>query len=210
MILLTASDWAKTWSACLTTLAMATVHASVLATAAAGASSWVFQPSTYTHDPHTGARVAQYQRHDPVEPLDDPRLVTSRYHRSHTTLRGGNGSVDTTYEVQSYGNDRGGLDAQWERFHDAWRQSYLTGSYYRAQPAPYGGGYGPGYGGGYPGYGYPGYGGGYGGPTGYYPPVYGPPAYGPPIYRPGFPENPNRPTFHDHLREYDHSPRGGN
>src|SRR5262245_35335535 len=30
--------------------------------------SWVFAPSTYTHDPETGARVAQFARPAPVEP----------------------------------------------------------------------------------------------------------------------------------------------
>lgn len=126
-------------------------------------SSWVFLPSTYTHDPYSGARVAQYERLPAVEPLEDPRLVTSRHRRVRTTVRGADGSVDSTYEVQSYGNDRGGMDAQWERFHDAWRQSTLTGSYYyRNQPAQYGSGYGyPGFGrpgSGHPGYGRPGYG----------------------------------------------------
>lgn len=171
-----------------TTIAATTLMASTAAVFANQA-SWVFRPSTYSHDPMTGARVAQYAQHDPVEPLDDPRLVTSRYTRNRTTLRGADGSVQTTYEVQSYGNDRGGLDAQWERFHDAWRQSYLTGSYYQRSPAPYGGGYGhPGYrhhgGPGYSGPGYwgPGYGGpGYGGP-GYGGPGYGAPGYGRPVY----------------------------
>lgn len=147
--------------------------------------SWVFKPSTYSHDPYSGARVAQYQSHDPVEPLDDPRLVTSRYRRVRTNLRGADGSVETTYDVQSWGNGRGGIDAEWERFHDAWQQSYLTGSYYQRTPAPYGGygyppagaypGYGPGYGQpGYgPGYGYPGYGPGHGHPG---------PGYGRPVY----------------------------
>jgi hypothetical protein len=105
--------------------------------------SWIFGRSSYTHDPYTGARVAQYMRTPPVEPLDDPRLVTSRYRRSRTVLRGANGSVDTYYEVQAWGNGRGGIDAEWERFHNAWKESYLSGGYYNQAPA-----YGPwGYGG---------------------------------------------------------------
>ena len=36
-----------------------------------------------------------------------------------------NGSFDTYYEVQAWGNGRGGIDAEWERFHDAWKESYL-------------------------------------------------------------------------------------
>ncbi|MEN1681545.1 MAG: hypothetical protein AAGJ46_18340 [Planctomycetota bacterium] len=106
-------------------------------------SSWVFAPSTYSHDPVTGARVSQYARVEPVEQLGDPRLVTSRFRRTRTTLRGPDGGVDTTYEVQSYANGRGGLDAEWERFHDAWRQSLLTGDYfYQNRPAPLGAVYG--------------------------------------------------------------------
>lgn len=130
--------------------------------------SWIFRRSTYTHDPETGARVAQYQRLPAIEPLEDERLVTSRYHRTRTNLRGTNGSMETYYEVQSWGNGRGGLDAEWERFHDAWKESILQGGYYNQGPG-YGNGYpgqfgygygGPGNGFGYPGYGFPGIGNG--------------------------------------------------
>jgi hypothetical protein len=118
--------------------------------------SWIFRRSTYTHDPYTGARVAQFMRTPPVEPLEDERLVTSRYHRTRTNLRGADGSIETYYDVQSWGNGRGGIDAEWERFHDAWKESYLQGGYYNQ---------GPGYGGGWPGpWGYSGFNGGYGGP----------------------------------------------
>jgi hypothetical protein len=127
--------------------------------------SWVFRRSTYSHDPETGARVAQYMRTPPVEPLEDERNVTSRYRRIQTNLRGADGSNDTTYEVQAWGNGRGGMDAEWERFHSAWKESYLQNGYFNG-PA-YGGfpgqnsyGYGNGYGGpgygGFPGQGYPG------------------------------------------------------
>jgi hypothetical protein len=127
--------------------------------------SWIFRRSTFTNDPETGARVAQYMRTPPVEPLDDPRLVTSRYRRSRTNLRGNDGSVDTYYEVQSWGNGRGGIDAEWERFHDAWKDSYLQGGYHNQGPgyfAPGGNGFrhgGWGNGNNFPGQGYPGYGG---------------------------------------------------
>jgi hypothetical protein len=95
--------------------------------------SWVFAPSTYTHDPETGARVAQFMRPAPVEPLDDPRLVTSRYRRVRTNLRGVDGSYDTTYDVQNWGNGRGGLDAEWQNFHDMWKESFLTGGSFNQQ-----------------------------------------------------------------------------
>lgn len=119
--------------------------------------SWIFAPGRYTHDPVTGARVAQYMRGPAVEPLDDPRAVTSGYSRSRTVLRGADGSVDTRYRVQSYGNGYGGLDAEWERAHDALRGAPTFGgfgAFYPGYPGfiPYPG-Y-PGFGGiGYPGYG---------------------------------------------------------
>jgi hypothetical protein len=120
--------------------------------------SWVFMRSRYTHDPETCARVAQYDRKAPVEPLDDPRLVTSGYSRTRTIIRGADGSVDSYYRVQNYGNGRGGMDAEWERFHDAWRGSTIAGGDFQAYPGYPGYGYGgytmPYYGGGYPGYGY--------------------------------------------------------
>ena len=82
---------------------------------------------------YTGARVAQYQRLPAIEPLEDERLVTSRYHRTQTNLRGTNGSSETYYEVQAWGNGRGGIDAEWERFHNAWKESYLQGGFYNQQ-----------------------------------------------------------------------------
>src|SRR5689334_10913751 len=43
--------------------------------------SWIFARGRYTHDPATGVRVAQYEMKPPIEPLDDPRAVTSGYSR---------------------------------------------------------------------------------------------------------------------------------
>ena len=90
--------------------------------------------SRYTHDPDTGARVAQYAMKPPIEPLDDPRLVTSGYSRIAHRASRADGSADTYYRVQSYGNGRGGLDAEWERFHDAWRGSTMAGGKYQVLP----------------------------------------------------------------------------
>ncbi len=126
--------------------------------------SWVFARSRYSHDPDTGGRVAQYAMKPPVEPLPDQRAVTSGYRRTRTVLRGVDGSTDTTYQVQSYGNGRGGLDAEWERFHDAWRGSTIGGGNFQAfPPFGFGGAFGA----------FPGYG-------GFYPP---------PVQQPGFPDN---------------------
>jgi hypothetical protein len=101
--------------------------------------SWIFNRSTYSHDPVTGARVAQYERIAPVEPLEDERNFTSSYRFTQTNLRGADGSVDRYYQVQAWGNGRGGMDAEWERFHDAWKESILAGGYYNqgGYPGPY-------------------------------------------------------------------------
>ena len=131
--------------------------------------SWIFLPSRFTHDPATGARVAQYAMKPPIEPLDDPRRVTSGYSRNRTIIRGGDGSVDTIYRVTSFGNGRGGMDAEWERFHDAWRGSTIAGGQSQAVIGGYGGWGGGWGGGGYRdsgGYGGAGYGGGGYGPGG--------------------------------------------
>ena len=151
--------------------------------------SWVFRRSRYTHDPETGARVAQYNRLPAIEPLDDPRLYTSGYSRTRTVLRGPDGAADTYYRVRSYGNGRGGLDAEWERFHDAWRGSTIAGGAFNSwYPQAWGGGaypYATPYGGD------PGYGGGHGrghrGRGGYDPRVGGPEyGWGAPGYAPAY------------------------
>jgi hypothetical protein len=102
--------------------------------------------------------------------------------------------------VQAWGNGRGGIDAEWERFHDAWKESFLTGGYYNGPGyggyQGYGGGY-PGYGGGYPGWGYgaPGYG---NGPLGYGLPGNGFPPNGfPPNGQPQHPSN-HGGSWHSH------------
>ena len=151
------------------------------------ADSWVFAPSRYTHDPANGARVAQYTQIAAVEPLPDQRQVTSGYSRTRTVLRGADGSASTYYRVTNYGNNNGGINAEWERFHDAWRGSTIGGGNFNGY-SPYGGGFGGGYpgygggfgggyaGGGYGGGGYPGYGRGYPGGMpgfGYTSPSYG-------------------------------------
>ncbi len=137
------------------------------------AESWVFARGRYTHDPDTGGRVAQYAMKPPVEPLPDQRAVTSGYRRTRTVLRGADGSSDTSYQVQSYGNGRGGLDAEWERFHDAWRGSTIGGGNYQ----------------GFQQFGFGGYGGGFGGYGGY-PPYLNQPGF--PTGQPGFRFNPRQ------------------
>ncbi|MEM6654974.1 MAG: hypothetical protein AAF596_04150 [Planctomycetota bacterium] len=171
-------------------LTIAVLAASAGAVAAESA-SWVFLPSTYTHDRMTGARVAQYAPIAAVEGLPDPRLVTSGYRRTRTTLPGPNGSVDISYQVQSFANGRGGIDAEWERVADEWRASILSGGSFIQAP-----GFGfPGVG--VPGVGVPGFAGqGFAGPgfigpgfgaPGFVGPGFGNPAFGNPGFgQPGF------------------------
>jgi hypothetical protein len=148
--------------------------------------SWIFARGTYTNDPLTGARIAQYERKPPVEALEDERNVTSRYRFTQTFLRGTDGSQDAYYQVQAWGSGGAGLNAEWERFHDAWKEAYTSGASYLPWSGPYGagpdyfsGGAGYGYG---TGYGGPGYGPAFGGPGRGYGPGYG---NGPGYGRPG-------------------------
>lgn len=97
--------------------------------------SWVFKRSTFTNDPITGARVGQYARKEPVEPLDDQRLVTSSYRRTRTVNNGRDGSMDTSYQVQAWGDGGGELGAQWQMFNDVWKEAILSGSFYNNEQA---------------------------------------------------------------------------
>lgn len=122
-----------------------------IASPAAAQGSWAFAPAAYTHDPQTGARVAQYAAHEPVEGLPDPRQTVSRYWRTRTNLRGADGSQDTIYEVRSFGNTLGGFDAQRERGYDASLRTLRSLEPFRRNPYLFFGGL-QGFGYGFPGY----------------------------------------------------------
>ena len=121
----------------------------VVQSAAAEESTWVFQRGRYSHDHATGARVAQYAPLPHIRQLADTSLVSSGYHRTRVQIRGTDGSVDTYNRVQNYGNNRGGIDAEWERYNDVWQRSVLAGGYGRgygvgnrySNPPSYGYGY---------------------------------------------------------------------
>lgn len=135
----------------------------------AGPDTWMFRPGYYTHRPDTGQRVTQYAPLPMVAPLPDTRPFASGYQRVQVSQRGPGGTTETYNRVENWGNGRGGLDAEWERFHNAWRGSILSGGFRS-------------------GYGYP--------PPayrapGYWPGAWGPgrwwPRYGPPT-SPGYPQ----------------------
>jgi hypothetical protein len=167
---------------------LAVAASAATATAATPSGSWLFLPGNYTHHPVSGERVDQYTPLPTIAAMPDTRGISSGYRQSRVTQFGADGTVSNYYRVDNWGNDRGGLDAQWERVNDVWQQSVLQaqwgyGQYPQYGGNPYYGNRGPGYGG--PGYGGPGYGApGYGGGPGYgaTPPGYGgnsPPGYAP-------------------------------
>ena len=148
---------------------------SVVQSAAAEESTWVFQHGRYSHDHVTGARVAQYAPLPRIRQLADTSSFSSGYHRTRVQIRGTDGSVDTYNRVENYGNNRGGIDAEWERYNDVWQRSVLAGGYSRGYSTGNRYSNSPSYGYGYPShrgpivspYGYGGIGGGYGGHHGY-------------------------------------------
>ncbi|MEO1496738.1 MAG: hypothetical protein AAFV43_06265 [Planctomycetota bacterium] len=158
-------------------------NALIIAVALAATSAeadWVFAPSHFTHNPYTGQRVAQYAQPAPVEPLPDPRDTVSRYWRTRTNLRGVDGSVDTIYDVRSFGTAQGGFDAQRERGFDAQLETLRGLEPFRNNPYLFFGGL-QGFGYGFPGYSAPTPGaGGVGGPGGW---------GGAPAAVPGYPTN---------------------
>jgi hypothetical protein len=69
------------------------------ATAQAG---WVFLPSSYTHDPATGARVAQYAPKKAAYVRSDPTYQQSAYRHNRSSIRAG-GSADRLHLVETWG-----------------------------------------------------------------------------------------------------------
>ncbi len=78
------------------------VLGSVLANGA-WAGSWMFEPSTYSHDSQTGERVEQYARKPPVYGPSDPTYEQSAYIHKRTAIRGGRGNVDRRHYVETWG-----------------------------------------------------------------------------------------------------------
>jgi hypothetical protein len=175
-------------------------------------SSWIFQPSYFSHDPASGTRVAQYIPEPVSFARDDPTYLESGYRHDQQILRGPDGSADRIHIVQTWGMGEfirpygewefpfragatpfgpwGNPQGPWTMPFDSWQNPYGL-----LQHLPGAGGYGwpdqngPGPGG-YPyggSYGYgPGYGNGpgYGGGAG---PAYGRGA-GPGSYMPSLPQ----------------------
>ena len=93
-------------------------------------SGWAFMPGRYTHDPYSGARVAQYAPKPALPALPDSRPYASAYTRTRVNQRGVDGTVSTYYYVENWSNRPGSIDAQWERFNDVWQRSVLSSGFY--------------------------------------------------------------------------------
>lgn len=76
---------------------------SVLASSVWAGGSWIFQPSTYSHDSRSGARVAQYAAAPPVYGPSDPTYEQSAYIHKRTSLWGADGSVERRHYVETWG-----------------------------------------------------------------------------------------------------------
>jgi len=66
------------------------------------AESWLFEPSTFSHDPATGARVNQYAPNKPSYVRSDGTYLESGYRHVQFSLRAG-GSADRLHVVQTWG-----------------------------------------------------------------------------------------------------------
>lgn len=64
---------------------------------------WLTFPSTYTHDPSTGARVDQYASHAPAVSRVDPTYQESGYRQYRSTLQYGQ-AADNYHTVEKWGD----------------------------------------------------------------------------------------------------------
>jgi hypothetical protein len=66
-------------------------------------SSWIFEPSYFSHDPKTGERVVQYAPLPSVYRTVDPTYRESGFHYTEQFLRGIGSSFDALHMVQTWG-----------------------------------------------------------------------------------------------------------
>ena len=66
-------------------------------------SSWIFQPSYFSHDPDNGKRVAQYAPEPTSYARDDPTYLESGYRHYQMAIVGPDGSADRLHVVQTWG-----------------------------------------------------------------------------------------------------------
>jgi len=128
----------------------------------------MFKPGHYSHDPATGARVAQHQQPAPAYVREDPTYLQSGYRHSQSRIYVG-GSGDFRHIVETWGEGElirpygewlfpyragatpygpwGNPQGPWTMPFDSWANPYGTWNRYypyAPSPLPYGtrGGYG--------------------------------------------------------------------
>jgi hypothetical protein len=94
---------------------MVALSAVALFGAASAEAGWIFRPSSFTHDPATGKRVAQFAAKQKAYPQHDPTYRQSVYRHHRSTIRVGE-SADRMHMVESWGGgDRIRPYGEWER-----------------------------------------------------------------------------------------------
>jgi hypothetical protein len=135
--------------------AAATFSALALCAGSAGAADWILAPSTYTHDPMTAERVAQYSPIGPFYYFARPDYLKSGYRNYRSTIDLGNSS-DNLIITEQWGAPVRPFE-EW-RFpyrpysvpYDLWGPPFgglgNYGQFYGGFPGPYpyGGGFGAG------------------------------------------------------------------
>ena len=111
--------------------------AALLPATSARAGDWMYRRSTYTHNPNTGERVAQYQQPTRVFIAPRPDYLQSAYRHNHIRI-GWGPDADNIHIVEEWGRR--------VRPYGEWRYPYRPYSVpYRQWGPPYGGlGYGNG------------------------------------------------------------------
>ena len=145
-------------------MAIALPAVALMLTLPANAESWLFQPSTFSHDPATGVRVNQYAPKKPAFVYSDGTYLQSGYRHMRFDIRAG-GSADRLHVVQTWGAGEairpygewqypfragatpygpwGNPQGPWTRPFDSWVNPYGQWNRYPYRPG------GPGYGGAY-------------------------------------------------------------
>jgi len=96
-------------------LAIAAAAIGLVTARCARAESWIFLRSSFTHDPATGDRVAQFAPKKASYARTDATYVQSAYRHQRSTIRAGS-STDHTHIVETWGaGDRIRPYGEWQR-----------------------------------------------------------------------------------------------
>ncbi|MFH1921599.1 MAG: hypothetical protein ABIP48_17175 [Planctomycetota bacterium] len=87
----------------------------------AEAASWIFQPSSFTHDPATGKRVAQFAPKKTPYVRGDASFRQSAYRHHRSTIRVGD-SADRMHIVETWG------EGEAIRPYGEWQRPYREGA----------------------------------------------------------------------------------